>query len=166
MDYTACARGNLFLFRKHCMLWLVMRSVQSKTKNVVFARLFEGEELLETITSTALKNHINSGFFFLIGTLKKAVLGFYKEGKYIPKEIRGPLEIASCTGNISIKENDELVVHGHIVVTDIDCKAFGGHILEGCLVDATVELVLVEAESSSLRRRLDPERNLFLWILE
>ncbi|MCW4053233.1 MAG: DNA-binding protein [Candidatus Bathyarchaeota archaeon] len=143
-----------------------MRSVQSKAKNVVFARLFEGEELLETISSTALKNHINSGFFFLIGTLKKAVLGFYKEGKYIPKQIAGPLEIASCMGNISTKENNEIVVHGHIVVTDVDCTASGGHILKGCLVDATVELVLVEAESGSLRRRLNQERNLFLWFLE
>jgi predicted DNA-binding protein with PD1-like motif len=143
-----------------------MRSVQSKTRNVVFARLFEGEELLETIARVALKNHIDSGFFFLIGTLKKVVLGFYKDGKYVPNEISGPVEIASCTGNISIKENHDLVVHGHIVVTDIKCRALGGHILEGCLVDATVELVLVEAESGSLKRRLDPEKNLFLWSLE
>ncbi len=143
-----------------------MRSIQSKAKNVVFARFFEDEELLETISTIALKHDINSGFFFLIGTLKRAVLGFYKDGEYVPKEVHGPLEIASCTGNISTRENHGLVVHGHIVVTDINCRAFGGHMLDGCHVDATVELVLVEAESGSLKRQFDPERNLTLWSLE
>ena len=143
-----------------------LRSVKCQIKNVVFARLFEGEELLETISTIALKHHIDSGFFFLIGTLKRAVLGFYKNGKYMSKEIPGPLEIVSCTGNISTKENHDVVVHGHIVVTGIDFRAFGGHILEGCDVDATVELILVEAESGSLKRQLDSEKNLFLWSLK
>ena len=60
-----------------------MKSVESKIKRTIFARLFEDEDLLETIAAAAKQNKINSGFFFLIGTLKNAVLGFYKEGKYI-----------------------------------------------------------------------------------
>jgi len=143
----------------------LMMIVESEIKKAVFARLFENEDLLETITSTAKHSNVNSGFFFLIGTLKKAVLGYYKEGKYIPIEKTGPLEIVSCMGNISVKENDELVIHGHIVVSDINGNAFGGHVLPGCLVDATAELVLVKVQSGSLRRKLDPQRNLHLWSL-
>jgi len=143
-----------------------MRSVDSKIGNVVFSRFYENEELLDSITKVASQKNINSGFFFLIGTLKSAILGFYKDGKYIPTEINGPLEIASCMGNISFKENGELVVHGHIVVSDSQCRAFGGHVLQGCLVDATVELVLVKAERGRLRRQLDTEKNLHLLMFD
>jgi len=143
-----------------------VKSVESKIKRTIFAKFFENEDLLETIASTAKQNNVNSGFFFLIGTLKKAVLGYYKEGKYVPIEKAGPLEIVSCMGNISSKEETELVVHGHIVVSDSGGNAFGGHVLPGCLVDATVELVLVEVESGTLRREFDAQRNLYLWALE
>jgi predicted DNA-binding protein with PD1-like motif len=98
--------------------------------------------------------------------LKKSVLGFYKEGKYIPINKPGPLEIASCMGNISIKEEKELVVHGHIVVSDINGGSFGGHVMSGCLVDATAELVLVETESGVLQREFDTQRNLYLLSLK
>lgn len=139
-----------------------MREVESKIRRAIFARFFEDEDLLETITSTAVKNSVNSGFFFLIGTLKKAVLGYYMKGKYVPIEKGGPLEVASCMGNISAKEKAGLVVHGHIVVTDSKGNAFGGHILPGCLVDVTAELVLTEVESGTLLRKFDAQRNLYL----
>jgi hypothetical protein len=143
-----------------------VKSVESKSKRVIFARFFEDEDLLETIASTAEQKNVNSGFFFLIGTLKKAVLGFYKEGKYVPIEKRGPLEIVSCTGNISVKKKADVVVHGHIVVSNSKGNAFGGHLLPGCLVDATVELVVVEVENRTLRREFDVQKNLYLWALE
>lgn len=143
-----------------------MKSVKSKSKRVVFTRFFEDEDLLESIASTVKQNNVTSGFFFLIGTLKKAVLGYYKEGKYVPIEKVGPLEIASCMGNISVKDEAELVVHGHIVVSDSDGNAFGGHVLPGCSVDATAELVLVEVESATLKREFDASRNLYLWSFE
>jgi predicted DNA-binding protein with PD1-like motif len=142
-----------------------MESIESKIEQVVFARFFEGENLLEAIASAAKGSSVDSGFFFLIGTLKEAVLGYYQEGKYIPIEKRGPLEIVSCMGNVSARKNDEIVVHGHIAVSDSDGNAFGGHILDGCLVDATVELVLVKTESGKLKRAFDPSRNLYLWAL-
>ncbi len=143
-----------------------MKSVESKIKRAIFGRFFEDEELLEIITATAKKNNVSSGFFFLIGTLKKVVLGYYKEGKYVPIEKTGTLEIASCTGNISVKEKDELVVHAHIVASDMQGNAFGGHVLSGCLVDATAELVLVEVEAGTLKRKFDAQRKLYLWALE
>ena len=143
-----------------------MKYTASKTHRTVSSRFFEDEDLLSSIASTAKETDIDSGFFVLIGTLKKAVLGFYKEGKYIPIEKNGPLEILSCTGNISVKDNGELVVHGHIVVGDSNGDAFGGHVLPGCLVDVTAELSLIEVEKGSLVRKFDTQRNLFLWDLQ
>ncbi len=143
-----------------------MKSIESKIKRAIFARFFEDEDLLETVALAAKQNKVSSGFFFLIGTLKKAILGFYKEGKYVPIEKDGPLEIVSCMGNISVKEKAELVVHGHIVVSDSKGDAFGGHVLPGCLTDATVELVLVEVERDALKREFDTLRNLYLLSLK
>lgn len=144
---------------------LAVRSVESEIKRTFFARLFEDEDLLEATASLAKRHGINSGFFFLIGTLKKAVLGYYKEGKYTPIEKAGSLEIASCMGNISVKEDSELVIHAHIVVSDGKGDAFAGHVLPGCLVDATAELVLVAVEDGILRREYEARKNLYLWSL-
>lgn len=143
-----------------------MKAVESKVEKAVFARFFEGEDLLETIASVAKQYGVRSGFFFLIGTLKRAVLGYYEKGQYKSIEKAGPLEVASCMGNISVKESGDLVVHGHVVVSDREGVALGGHVLPGCLVDATAELVLVEVEGDVLRREFDPQRSLYLWSLE
>ena len=143
-----------------------MKAVESKVEKAIFVRLFEGEDLLETLALAATQNGVNSGFFFLIGTLKNAVLGYYEKGKYLPIEKTGPLEIVSCMGNVSTKERNEIVVHAHIVVSDRNGNAFGGHVLLGCTVDATAELVLVQVEEGTLKRELEAERNLYLWSLK
>lgn len=140
-----------------------MISVESVIKKVVFARLFEGEDLDVTISSVSKKHGVNSGFFSLIGTLKRATLGFYKAGTYLEIEKPGPLEIVSCTGNIATKENGALIVHGHLIVSDGEGNAFGGHLLSGCLVDVTAELTLVVVKPGTLKRKLDLEKGLHLW---
>ena len=143
-----------------------MKAVESKVEKAIFARFFEGEDLLEAVASTATHNGVDSGFFFLIGTLKNAALGYYEKGKYLPVEKTGPLEIVSCMGNVSTKEKNELVVHAHIVVSDRNSNVFGGHVLPGCTIDATAELMLVRVEKGVLRREFDAERNLYLWSLK
>jgi len=143
-----------------------LKVTESKIERAIFARFFEGEDLLETIASTAKKAGVNSGFFFLIGTLKNTVLGYYEKGTYLPIRKTGPLEIVSCLGNVSIKEEKELVVHAHIVVSDRNGSTLGGHVLAGCTIDATAELVLIPTERGVLRREFDAERNLHLWSMQ
>lgn len=139
-----------------------MKSIESKIGKVVLARLYEDEDLLDSITKQAKKSRIRTGFFILVGTLKKAELGFYHEGHYQPITIAGPLEIASCVGNITLKEQEPFA-HAHITVSNDKGEAFGGHALPGCIVAATGELVLVEAEGINLERGLDKETKLYLW---
>ena len=143
-----------------------MKMVESKLGRVIFARLFENEDLLEAISNTAKKTRINAGFFILIGTLKEAKLGFYRQGKYEPIQIDEPVEIVSCMGNISLKKEKELVVHAHISVSDEKGQVVGGHALPGCIVAATAELVLVEAVDVKLQKKFDEKTKLFLWSFE
>jgi len=141
-----------------------MKSVEAKTAKVIFARLFEGEDLLEAITQTAKKGKIKAGFFTLIGTLKKAEMGFFHKGQYQPIEMTEPLEIVSCMGNISIKEK-AILVHAHITVSNQKGQVFGGHVLPGCIIAATGELVLTEAVDVELQRKLDEKTQLYLWAI-
>lgn len=130
-----------------------MKFRESKVEKVVFARFHEDEDLLEAIASISKQAKISNGFFTLIGTLKRAKLGFYRNGKYEPIEIARPLEIVSCIGNISPK-GKESIVHAHIAVSDEKGQTFGGHVLPTCLV-ATAELTLVKAVDMKLERKID-----------
>ena len=139
-----------------------MKTLKSKPGAVIFARLFEDEDLLEAISDAAKQTGTKAGFFVLIGTLKKATLGFYQDGKYEPIHIDGPVEIVSCMGNISLKDEKELVAHAHLSVSNRKGEVLGGHLLPGCIVAATAELTLVESTDVTLQRKLDEMTNLHL----
>jgi predicted DNA-binding protein with PD1-like motif len=131
-----------------------MKYAESGIGKAVFARLLEGEDLLEAITRVATKSEIRAGFFFLIGTLKSARLGFYRDGKYIPIEMLKPLEIVSCLGNVSMKDG-KAFPHAHLAVSDDKGRVFGGHAMAGCIIGVTAELVLVEARGLKITRQFD-----------
>ncbi len=98
----------------------------------------------------------------VIGTLNRAVFGFYKDGKYRNIVKEETLEIVSCTGNIVLDEKNDIIIHAHVVVSDQNGKAFGGHLMEGCLVGATAELMVVEATGIHVQRFLEDKTNLRL----
>jgi predicted DNA-binding protein with PD1-like motif len=126
-----------------------------------FARLSENEDLLETVTQVAMKTRIHAGFFILIGTLKSAKLGFFRHDKYETIEMQQPLEIVSCLGNISMKEG-KVFAHAHVAVSDEKGRAFGGHVMPGCIIGATGELVLIETSGIQLFRKLEERTRLSL----
>jgi len=142
-----------------------MSQAKSKVGRTIFARLDENEDLLNAIKERAERNRVRAGFFFVIGTVKKAVLGFYKNADYKPIQLSEPLEIVCCTGNVSLREDGELVVHAHIAVGNEDGHVFGGHVLPGCVIGVTGELTLVETPNARLKRVFEEKLNLYLWSL-
>ena len=139
-----------------------MRMLKGQIGRVCFFRIFEDEDLAEAVKKRVEESDVKAGVFILIGSLKRAVLGYYKEGEYKLMELDGPLEIASCMGNIAVKEKDEIVVHPHIVVSNEKSEAFGGHLMKGSFVGATAELVIVEGVGVELRRAFDEKTKLNL----
>ncbi len=135
---------------------------EGEVGRILFFRIFEDEDLLEAIKRRVRESKINAGILLLIGSLKEAYLGFYEKGEYKGIAIKKPLEIASCMGNISLREDGELVVHAHMVVSDENGNAYGGHLLDGCKVAATAELILIEAHGIELKRKFDSKYNLYL----
>lgn len=130
---------------------------------ICFSRIFEGEDLVEAVEKRVQQSDITAGIFILIGSLKKAVLGYYKEGQYSSKELDGPLEIASCTGNVAVGNKGRIMIHPHIVVSNETGEAFGGHLMKGSFVGATAELVLIEVVGVKLQRTIDEKTGLNLW---
>lgn len=138
-----------------------MKQAEAKIGKIVFARLSENEDLLEMITEAAVKAKVSTGFFQLIGTLKTAKLGFFREGKYETVEMKQPLEIVSCVGNISVKEG-KAFAHAHIAVSDERGAVYGGHVMPGCLIGVTGELMLIQTKGIQLLRKFDAATKLSL----
>ncbi len=132
---------------------------------ICFSRILEDEDLAEAVKKRVEESGIKAGVFILIGSLKNAVLGYYKEGEYRSIELEGPLEIASCTGNVAVNENGEIVIHPHIVASNVKGEAFGGHLMKGSHVGATAELVIIEGVGVKLQRTFDEKTRLNLWKL-
>jgi predicted DNA-binding protein with PD1-like motif len=139
--------------------------LEGQVGRICFSRIFEDEDLVEAIKKRVEEGDVKAGAFILIGSLKKAVLGYYKEGEYKLIELDGPLEIASCMGNIAVNEQGKIIVHPHVVVSNEKSEAFGGHLMKGSLVGATAELVVFEGVGVKLRRAFDEETKLNLWKL-
>ncbi|MCS7385637.1 MAG: DUF296 domain-containing protein [archaeon GB-1867-005] len=133
----------------------------SQTGRFIVARLPKDGDLMEEILKVAKELDISGGCLMIIGALSKAVFGIYTGKEYKKIELQGPLEILSCIGNIA-EADGEKVVHAHITVSDSQGRAFGGHLLKGCIIHPTAELVIIEGENLKLKRKLDPETGLKL----
>jgi len=114
-------------------------------------RVKPDEELVHSISQYCRSNSITSGVITgIIGSLKSVKLGFLKElpGKYITKELQGPLEIVSAQGSVATYRND-FALHIHILVSD-ENHAIGGHLSEAN-VFSTAEVVIGELDEQISR---------------
>jgi predicted DNA-binding protein with PD1-like motif len=139
--------------------------LKGRVGKMCFARLLEDEDLAEAIKKNVEEVDIKAGIFFLIGSLKDVVLGYLKEGQYKYIHLDGPLEIASCMGNIAVDEKGEVIIHAHIVVSNEKGEAFGGHLMNGSHVGATAELVVIEGAGVNFQKVFDEKTKLRLWKL-
>ena len=129
---------------------------------IFFSRLEEDDDIAESIKINAEKGGVKAGILILIGALKRAMLGCYREGEYVTTQLDGYLEVASCLGNIAVDERGETIVHAHMVVSNEKGEAFGGHLMKGSRVGPTAELIIVEAAGVELQRILDEKTKLKL----
>jgi len=131
-----------------------MNCVQLDAGRTFVVRAKHDSDLVEFLTELAKKNRIMIATFTAIGALKYAKLGFYdqKAHEYLEILLSTPQEIASCLGNISMKEGEPFV-HAHAVLADRDGDTKAGHLLEGKVFAA--EVYLTELSGTKLVRRND-----------
>ena len=135
---------------------------ESKRGRSIFARLDYGADIVESIARLAEEMAIETGVFSAIGALQKAEIGYYDQEthEYRGKTIDRPMELVSCSGNVSIRE-DKPFVHAHASLADREGNMTGGHLQNGVVFAA--EVYVQELEGEPLVRTHDPVTDLFLW---
>lgn len=128
----------------------------------LMVRLKHNADLVQAITELARSKGIEAGSFTAIGALKSARLACYDQTAHEYREIRinSACELASCTGNVSLKDGEPFV-HAHVVLADEAGNTKGGHLLEGIVFAAEVHLR--QLEGPRLERKHDEVTGLSLW---
>ena len=99
-------------------------------------RLARGQDLFSSIESFVLQNHIEAGCVLSgVGSLTHAVLRLANRDDH--DEYEGHFEIVSLTGTVSIHGS-----HIHISFSDEDGATLGGHLVSGCKIYTTAEIVI------------------------
>ena len=128
-------------------------------------RLEHDIDLVQSVTELAESRGVEAGSFTAIGALKRARVGYYdqKSQEYREMNIDSPCEMASCVGNVSLKDGEPFV-HAHVVLADEEGDTKAGHLLEGIVFAAEVHLR--QLEGPRLERKYDEVTGLSLWNME
>jgi predicted DNA-binding protein with PD1-like motif len=131
----------------------------------LIVRLKHNADLIQSITELARSKGVKAGNFTAIGALRRARLGYYdqKNHEYREMEIDSPHEIASCIGNVSLKDGEPFI-HAHVVLADEMGNTKAGHLFEGTVFAAEVHLR--QLEGPRLERKYDEVTGLSLWNME
>ena len=99
-------------------------------------RLKSSQDLFDSIESVVREKNIAAGCVLSgIGSLTHFTVRL--ADREIPTEYEGHFEIVSLAGTVSVYGS-----HLHISVSDGDGKTIGGHLVSGCKIYTTAEIVL------------------------
>ena len=111
-------------------------------------RLKPQQDLFDSIEAFAKQNNIEAGCVLSsVGSLTHATLRLANREYY--NEYDGHFEIVSMTGTVSIHGS-----HTHIAISDGDGVTIGGHLVSGCKIYTTAEIVLLEMDDVVYKREL------------
>lgn len=114
-------------------------------------RLTKGEDLKKRIEEYTVDNNIKAGTILSgVGCLYEAVIRDASGVNCVT--LKEKLEIVSITGTLSLDG-----CHIHISVSDEHLKVYGGHLKDGCLVNTTAEIVILELDSHTFTREMDQQ---------
>ena len=121
-------------------------------KNAIFERLKPGEELQSALKRIASEHKVKAGVVVsAVGSLSSASLRF--AGACEPTILKGSLEVVSITGTVS-----DTGMHIHLSASDSEGKTVGGHVMPGCKVFTTIELVILNLRDEwTFDRKIDEQ---------
>jgi predicted DNA-binding protein with PD1-like motif len=109
-------------------------------------RLKPGHDLFDSIQAFAEEMKIEAGCAISgVGSLKHATLRLADRDFHT--EFEGHFEIVSITGLVSVHGS-----HVHISISDGDGKTIGGHLVSGCKIYTTAEIVILAFADVSYKR--------------
>jgi predicted DNA-binding protein with PD1-like motif len=114
-------------------------------------RLRPGDDLRDALLAYVAQHQLKAGAVLTcVGSLTVATLRLAnQEG---PTQYRGHFEIVSLVGTLSSTGGSHL----HLSIADSTGRTLGGHLLAGCRVYTTAEIVLVALPELEFVRETDP----------
>lgn len=114
-------------------------------------RLTPGQDLRAALDAALAAQSMSAAFVLQgIGSLSAAQLRL--AGASRPTELRGELEILTLAGSLSPDG-----AHLHITLADAQGRVLGGHVMAGCLVRTTAEVLLALLPEYCFAREDDAE---------
>ncbi len=114
-------------------------------------RLKPGQDLRTQLEQFTKEQKLQSGFIITaVGSLQKASLRLANKSDAITWEDK--FEIVSLVGTLS-----QDGPHLHISISDGTGKTIGGHLVNGCEIYTTAEIVIGEARGITFMRRKDEQ---------
>jgi len=114
-------------------------------------RLHRGDDLQNSIKELAQEKHIKAGVVLsAVGCVLQARL---RDASGITiRDIEEHCEIVSLNGTVSEKR-----CHLHLALSKEDLSTIGGHVVEGCIINTTCELVIAELPGQQIEVEFDEE---------
>lgn len=111
-------------------------------------RLKPGDDIFDSIEAFVSETKIEAGCVLSgVGSLTRAKLRLANRATL--NEYTGYFEIVSITGTVSIHGS-----HLHISISDGEGRTIGGHLVSGCKIYTTAEIVLAVFENVVYKREL------------
>ena len=111
-------------------------------------RLKPDQDLFDSIENFVVENKIEAGCVLSsVGSLTHVTLRLANREYY--NEYEGHFEIVSMTGTVSTNGS-----HIHVSISDGDGMTIGGHLVSGCKIYTTAEIVLAVFEDVVYQREL------------
>ncbi len=111
-------------------------------------RLKPGQDLMAEMDRLAVDHHLEAACVLTcVGSLTTAVLRFANQDH--TDTFRGHFEIVSLTGTLSVHGS-----HYHISISDESGRTIGAHLMAGCKVYTTAEIVIGVIKGVSYQRTM------------
>lgn len=144
--YNFCAFGLLLYVLSSCQH--KNQTVMEKIKVHAF-RLKPGQDLKQEIQKLVTEKQIKAGWISTCaGSLTNYNIRFANQPN--GSSDSGHFEIVSLTGTASINGS-----HIHISISDSSGKTIGGHLMDGCKIYTTAEMVILSSDEWVFKREKD-----------
>jgi predicted DNA-binding protein with PD1-like motif len=115
-----------------------MQSAESFSLRTIACRFTPGEDLRDAIERLGEEHHVEAGCILsAVGSLTTATLRL--AGAQTFAKFTGPFEIVSLSGTVSPSG-----AHLHLSMAGADGNTIGGHLVHGCVIHTTLEIVLAD----------------------
>ncbi len=131
-------------------------------KNKIYLSIEKGEEVNATLLKVCVENSLSFARINGIGAIDNPEVGYYdiNSKTYTKKIFKGDFELVSLVGNMTFKDGERFI-HTHIVFSDENFTAYGGHLFD-CSISAAGEFI-INMGNNTINRDYNSKIGLALW---